>query len=107
MNHEACVARDAGSWSQQNGLKHIFHFNLLADLGSINGKSGGFELGWSSADRGVTRKAEAFFGNEDSHVHFSIAIFVVDHGYCIGPMSNAAKGNLRRIARRQCSAKAF
>lgn len=107
MNHEACVARDAGSRSQQNGLKHIFHFNLLADLGSINGKSGSFELWRSSADSGVARKTEAFFGNEDSHVHFSIAIFVVDHGYCISALRNTAEGNLRRIARRYGSAVAF
>ena len=92
---------------QQSGLKHIFHFNPLADFSRNNGKRCDFELRRSSADRGVARKAETFFWNENSHVHFIIAIFIVDHGYCISALRNAAEGNLRRIARGYSGAKAF
>ena len=89
------------------GLKHVFHFYPLADFGSINGKSGGFELRRSRDDRGVARKTEAFFWNENSHIHFVIAIFIVNHSDRIRALGNAAEGNLRRIARGPCDAKAF
>ena len=93
--------------SEQNALEHIFHFNALADFGSVNRKSCGFEFRRSSDDRGVTRKTEAFFWNEYGHIHFAIAIFVMEQGYGISALSKAAKGNRRRIARGHIGAKAF
>lgn len=93
--------------SQQSALEHIFHFNLLTDFGSVNRKSYGFEFRRSNDDRGVTRKTEAFFWNEDGHIHFAITIFVMEQGYSISALSKAAKVNRRRIARGHIGAKAF
>ena len=95
------------AYRMRPALEHIFHFNPLADFIRIHGKGSSLEFWRAGDDCRIARKAEAFFGQKDRHVHFAIGIFVVDQRDGIGAFGQALKADIFRIARRYLGAIAF
>ena len=88
-------------------LKHVFHLHRLADFGAIYGKSSCLELGRTSDDSRIARKAEAFTRHENGHVHFTIGVFIMMKGDSVGARIDACKRNAGGGARRHAAAIAF
>ena len=88
-------------------LKHVFHFYALADFSTIDRESSRFELWRTRNDRRVARKAKAFAWQENGHVHFAIAVLVMEQRDCIGPLRDASKADIARIARGDFGTEAF
>ena len=80
-------------------LKHIFHLYPLADGGGINRKRRGLKLGRASNNRGIAGKAEAFFGQENGHIHFVVGIFIMDERNSICALCDTRKRYICGIAR--------
>ena len=88
-------------------LKHVFHFYALADFSTINRESSRFELWRTGNDGRVARKAKAFAWQENGHVHFAIAVLVMEQRDGIGPLRDASKADIARITRGDFGTEAF
>lgn len=87
--------------------EHIFHFDPLADLSGINVEGRGFKLRRAGDNGGVTRKAEAFFGEENCHIHFAVGIFVVKQRNRVSALCDARYADIGGITGRNLGTIAF